>query len=353
MNEQSVFDVTIVGGGPAGLYSAFYSGLREMKAKIIDFQPFLGGKVTIYPEKMIWDVGGLTPITGEKLIEQLIAQGLTFDPEVVLGEKVTSISKNEEGIFILHTASGQQHYSKTVILAVGSGILKPTRLELEGAERFEVSNLHYTVKSLSRFKNKTVLVSGGGNAAIDWANELEPIAKKVYLTYRKETLKGHEAEVTKLMESSVECLLNTEIDRLIADADAEAIERVILRNKDDGATAELAVEEIIVCHGYDSDKGLLESSNLKIEMRDEYSIAGTSMSETSIPGIFAAGDILGHEGKLHLIAGAFHDAANAVNKAKQFITPDALSYGMVSSHNDLFIERNRELKKQLFKSPSF
>lgn len=350
MNESAIFDVTIIGGGPAGLYSAFYSGLREMSTKIIEFQPFLGGKVNVYPEKMIWDVGGLTPVTGERLIEQLVAQGLTFSPEVVLGEKVTSITRDDAGIFTLHTSSGQQHFSRTVILALGSGILKPTKLELEGADRFEVSNLHYTVKSLSRFTHKTVLISGGGNAAIDWANELEPIAEKVYLTYRKDSLKGHEAEVTKLLGGSVECLLNTEIDRLIADPNASAIERVVLRNKDDGATAELAVDEVIVCHGYDNDKGLLESSELQIDMRNEYSVAGTPMSETSIPGIFAAGDILGHDGKLNLIAGTFQDAANAVNKAKQFITPGAQSYGMVSSHNELFVERNRELKKQLFKS---
>ncbi|RKP49997.1 NAD(P)/FAD-dependent oxidoreductase [Cohnella endophytica] len=348
MNDREILDVTIIGGGPAGLFSAFYSGLREMKAKIIEFQPFLGGKVNVYPEKMIWDVGGLTPTTGERLIEQLIAQGKTFDPEIVLGEKVTSISKDSEGIFVLHTSSGRMHYSKTVILAVGGGILKPTKLQLEGAEKFEVANLHYTVKSLGRFKGKTVLISGGGNAAIDWANELEPIAEKVYLTYRKDALKGHEAEVSRLLASSVVCLFNTEIDKLIAEKGQEAIERVLLRNVEDGAQVELAVDEVIINYGYERDKDLLENSEVQIRMKNEWGIAGTPMSETSIEGIYAAGDILAHEGKLHLIAGAFQDAANAVNKAKQYITPEAEAYAMVSSHNDRFVERNRELKKQLF-----
>ena len=348
MCAKDVYDMTIIGGGPAGLFSAFYSGLRGMRTKIIEFQTFLGGKVNVYPEKMIWDVCGVTPITGEKLIEQLIAQGRTFDPEVVLGEKVTSIAKGEDDIFVLHTASGAEHYSRTIILAVGGGILKPTKLNLEGAERYEVANLHYTVKSLSRFKDKTVLISGGGNSAVDWANELEPFAKKVYLTYRNETLKGHEAEVSKLFASSVVCLLNTEIEKLMASSDQEAIERVLLRNKDDGAQVELAVDEVIINHGYERDKDLLSNSQVQIEMKNEWEVAGTPMSETSVPGVFAAGDILGHEGKLHLIAGAFQDAANAVNRAKQFITPDAYAWGMVSSHNEVFIERNRELKKQLF-----
>jgi len=348
MSDKDIFDVTIIGGGPAGLFSAFYSGLRELKTKIIEFQNFLGGKVNVYPEKLIWDVGGVTPITGEQLIEQLIAQGKTFDPTIVLGEKVASISKGEDDIFVLHTASGAEHYSRTVILAVGGGILKPTKLNLEGAEKYEVANLHYTVKSLTRFKDKIVLISGGGNSAVDWANELEPIAKKVYLTYRNETLKGHEAEVSKLFSSSVVCLLNTEIEKLIAVPGQEAIEKVLLRNKDDGAQVELEIEEVIINHGYERDKDLLSNSQVKIEMRDEWAIAGTPMSETSVPGLYAAGDILGHDGKLHLIAGAFQDAANAVNKAKQFITPEAYAWGMVSSHNEIFMERNKELKKQLF-----
>lgn len=348
--EQTVYDVTIIGGGPAGLYSAFYSGLREMKTKLIEYQPFLGGKVNVYPEKMIWDIGGLTPVTGEQLIRQLIEQGLTFQPEVVLSEKVTSISRGEDRLFTLHTASGAKHYSRTIILAIGGGILKPTKLDIEGAERFEVTNLHYTVKSLGRFKGKTVLISGGGNTAIDWANELAPIAKKVYLTYRKETLKGHEAEVSKLMKSHVDCLLNTSIVKLTGAQGGDAIRSVWIQNLEDGSIVELEVDEVVVSHGYERDKALLENSEVPIAMANEYGIAGTAMSETSVEGIFAAGDILAYEGKLHLIAGAFQDAANAVNRAKQYITPEAEAYGMVSSHNDLFMERNRELKKQLFAS---
>lgn len=346
METKHIFDVTIVGGGPAGLYAAFYSGLREMTTKIIEFQPFLGGKVHVYPEKMIWDVGGLTPVSGAQLIEQLIAQGRTFDPEVVLGEKVTSISKDEDGIFILHTSSGRNHYSKTVILAIGGGILNPTKLTIDGAERFEVTNLHYAVKSLARFKGKTVLISGGGNSAIDWANELEPIAKKVYLTYRKDMLNGHEAQISRLRNSSVECLFNTTIERLVAAADHEKIEKVVL-NRENVETV-LAVDEVIINHGYERDKDLLQNSEVRITMANEYYIAGSSMSETSEPGVYAVGDILHHEGKLHLIAGAFQDAANAVNKAKQRLAPEARAWGTVSSHNERFAQKNREILKHLY-----
>lgn len=349
MNSDQLYDVTIIGGGPAGLFSAFYSGLREMKTKIIEFQPFLGGKVNVYPEKIIWDVGGMQPVTGEQLIQQMVKQGLTFDPDVVQGEKVIAINKNEAGHFIIKTATDQQHFSKTVILAIGGGILKPIKLEIEGAERFENTNLHYTVSSLARFHGKTVLISGGGNSAIDWANALEPIAEKVILTYRKDMLKGHEAEVTKLLNSSVECLLNTSIEKLIAGTVSREIEKVELVNSEDGKRYEISVDDVIINHGYERNNELLENSGLNITMANEYSIAGTPTSETSEPGFFAAGDILHHDGKLHLIAGAFQDAANAVNKAKQYIAPDAYASGRVSSHNELFKEKNQELVKHLYK----
>ncbi|MFC7678783.1 NAD(P)/FAD-dependent oxidoreductase [Paenibacillus sp. GCM10028914] len=350
MDQQELYDVTIIGGGPAGLYSAFYSGLREMKTKIIEYQPRLGGKIHVYPEKMIWDVGGISPIPGAKLIEQLVEQGLTFDPEVILNEKVETITRNEEGIFILHTTSDKKHYSKTVIVAVGGGILNPQKLEIEGAERFEVSNLNYTVKSLKRFKNKTVIISGGGNSAIDWANELEPIAKKVYLTYRKSALSGHEAQVVQLMNSSAECYLNTSITKLIACDNHERIERVELTSQGTGEVTTLSIDEVIINHGYERDKSLLENSPLNIEIVDDYYIAGQANGVSSVEGLYAAGDILMHEGKLHLIAGAFQDAANAVNRAKQYIEPNAGKSAMVSSHNDVFKQRNRELVKQLIQS---
>ncbi|GAE29665.1 NAD(P)/FAD-dependent oxidoreductase [Halalkalibacter hemicellulosilyticus] len=347
MEHQNVYDVTIIGGGPAGLYSAFYSGLRGMKTKIIEFQPFLGGKVHVYPEKMIWDISGLTPITGQALIDQLVKQGMTFDPTVVLNEKVESISKDENGVFVLKGSSGEQHISKTVIVAVGSGILKPQKLEIEGAERFEVTNLHYTVKSLKQFKDRTVIISGGGNSAIDWANELEPIAKKVYLTYRKGELKGHEAQVNQLLNSSVSCLLHTSITKLIANSSTDLVEKVEVTNHEEERTRHIEVDDIIINHGYERDSSLLENSTLNIEMEEDFYIKGNTNSESSIPGMYAAGDILKHDGKLHLIAGAFQDAANAVNQAKQFIDPKAKAAAMVSSHNDVFKERNRELVKAM------
>ncbi|WP_085522289.1 NAD(P)/FAD-dependent oxidoreductase [Tuberibacillus sp. Marseille-P3662] len=347
MKQQECFDVTIIGGGPAGLFSAFYSGLREMKTKIIDVQPKLGGKVHLYPEKIIWDVGALTPVPGAKLVDQLVEQGLTFDPEVVLNEKIVAISRNDEGLFVLKAASGQEHVSKTVIAAVGGGILKPQKLQLYGADQFESSNLHYTVQSLKSFEDKNVIISGGGNSAIDWANALEPVARKVYVTCRKDCLSGHESQMTQLMNCSAKCFFNTSMTELVPSQDQKAIDQVRLTHHETGESFDLSVDDVLVNHGFESDVSLFENSDIGLELIDQCLISGNEMSESSVSGLYAAGDVLKHDGKLNLIAGAFQDAANAVNKAKQFVQPDAGASAMVSSHNEVFEERNRELVNQM------
>ncbi|SFE25979.1 thioredoxin reductase (NADPH) [Lentibacillus persicus] len=347
MTRDDLFDVTIIGGGPAGLFSAFYSGLREMKTKIIEYQPQLGGKVHVYPEKMIWDIGGMPPVSGADYIKQAVEQGLTFNPEVVLNEKVTSINRNDDGIYELQADSGI-HYSKTVIVAVGSGILNPKKLPIPGSEKFENTNLHYSVESLQHFKGKTVMISGGGSSATDWANELESIADRVFISCRKNNFDCHESLATRLKNSSVVCFFHSTITDLVPDEDGNTINKVELSNHETGAVNYLPVDDVIVNHGYERDTTLLENSELDIEIADNYFVSGNANSESSMDGLYAAGDILMHNGKLNLIAGAFQDAANAVNKAKQYVQPDAEKAAMVSSHNDVFKKRNEKLKKQMF-----
>jgi thioredoxin reductase (NADPH) len=350
MKPQEIFDVTIIGGGPAGLYSAFYSGLREMKTKLIEFQSELGGKLNVYPEKMIWDVGGQPPIIGEQFKDQLVKQGLLFHPTVLLNEKVDSIHQDEDKIFVLQTSSGHMHYSKTIIVAIGSGILQPQKLTLEGANKFEMSNLHYTIKSLKRFKDKIVLISGGGDSAIDWANELEPVAKQVYLACRRNDFTCHEAQKTQIKQSSVVSLFHTSITKLVACKNQERIDHVELTNTATGGISTLEVDEVIISHGFDNDNSLFHNSKINVKIAENYFIKGNATSESSIEGLYAAGDILMHDGKLNLIAGCFQDAANAVNKAKQYIQPQANKTATVSSHNDIFKEQNRVLVKQMMNS---
>lgn len=340
---MDMYDVTIVGGGPAGLYSAFYSGLRDLKTKIIEFQPVLGGKVNIFLEKMLWDIGGQPPIVAGKFIENLVQQAKTFDPTICLNEKVTHIRK-EEDYFVITTHEGKQHFSKTIVIATGAGIYNPVKLEIEGAEKYEMTNLHYTIKDMKRFTDKHVLISGGGNGAIDWACELLPIAKKVTLIYRKEELSAHEAQVKKLREAGVDILLNASLTSLQANETKNAIEEAIITQN--GEELIMPVDDVIISHGYNREVSMAFDADIQPQLKDDYYLQSMGKCQTTVPGIFAAGDIAAYEDKVNLLVGTFQDAVLAINSAKTYMTPDANQYAMVSSHNEKFRERNQALFAQ-------
>lgn len=340
-NKKDIYDITIIGGGPAGLFSSFYAGLREMKVKIIEAQSTLGGKVHVYPQKMIWDVGGMTPLIGKQLINQMIEQAKTFHPTVTLGQKVMQMKKNKDDIFELGTDQGQTHYSRTIVIAKGGGgVISPIKLELPNAPFFEKSNLSYNVPDIQDFKDKVVLISGGGPSAVDWANDIAPLAKKVVLIYRGKHLKAHEADLSKLSTNHISIILNTEIADLKGE---DSINKVALRNNETQEMKEIDVGAVLVNHGYHRDNSLFENSDLDIELIDKYFINSHPNGNTSIPGLYAAGDCLRHAGKLGLIAGAFQDAANAVNRAKLYLEPEAQQVAMVSSHNQMLRERTKKI----------
>jgi len=342
MQVQDLYDVTIIGGGPAGLYSAFYSGLRGLKTKLIESQEQLGGKVLLYPEKLIWDIGGHPPILGGQFVKQLIAQAKTFDPTIITATKVDFIERLGE-MLVLHTAQGEKHYSKTILLAVGGGIINPQKLTLEGAEKYEMSNLHYTVQSYKRFVDKDIIISGGGNAAIDWAVELSPIAKNVTVVYRKDTLSAHEATIQEALDAGVQIECNTTITKLTANTDKTSIEFVTCENSQTKQSYTRQVDEVIVSHGYNREASLTFDEAISLPKKDDYYFEGKATGETAQPGIFAAGDILSFEGKIHLLLGTFQDAANAVNSIKTYLEPTANRHAVVSSHNEIFKEKNRSI----------
>ncbi|SET33317.1 thioredoxin reductase (NADPH) [Oceanobacillus limi] len=319
MSKQlELYDITIIGGGPIGLFTAFYSGMREMKTKIIEYLPFLGGKVPyFYPEKIIRDVGGIPNISGEKFTENLIEQAKTFDPTIVLGQQITRMEKRQDGTFLLTSSNGEQHNTKTVVLATGYGTLKSVKLDLPNAEDFEGTSLHYTIRKLQSYANKHVLISGGGNSAVDWANELESIADKVTLIYRKPTFTGIESNITKMKNSSVNVLHPYEIVDL--KGTKEQIERVTIRKLENNSLEELPVDHLIVSHGFQIDLGPITDWGMQMS---NGSIVVDQTMATSIPGIFAVGDIANYEGKLNLIAGGFNEGPIAVNHAKLYISPN-------------------------------
>nr|WP_154118495.1 NAD(P)/FAD-dependent oxidoreductase [Paenibacillus monticola] len=334
-----LYDVTIIGGGPAGMYAAFYSGMRDLKTKLIEAKEELGGRMLIYPEKMIWDVGGVTPILCRKLIDQLGEQARTFDPTLVLGQQITDQARQEDGTYILTAATGEKHWTRTVILAIGYGILQMAKLEIAGADRYEVTNLHYTVQELEPFRGKRVLISGGGDSAVDWANELESVAASVTIVHRREQFGGHEKNIARMKSSTVDVRVPYAVSHLQS-SNGEAIDQVTISHIETGETALLEVDAVIVNHGLKSDFGPLKEWGLDM---GEWCANVSAQLETNLPGIFAAGDFVDHSSKVRLIAGTFTDAVLALNSAKLYMDPSAPKVAYVSSHNERFKEKNKAL----------
>lgn len=340
MNEpRDIYDVTIIGGGPAGMYTTFYSGMRDLKTKLIEASDQLGGRMRIYPEKMIWDVGGLTPIRCEVLIRQLEQQARTFDPTIVLKQEIADMQRLPDGTFLLTAATGEQHYTRTIILTVGYGFNKPVKLKIEGADRYEVSNLYYTVQELNVFRNKNVLISGGGDSAIDWANELEPIAASVTIVHRREQFAGHEKSIARMQQSSVK--INTPyVIKALHSSNGAEIEKVEITHTETGEIKLVEVDAVIVNHGMEPHFGKLVQWGLNM---GEWEMEVGAKMETNIPGIFAAGDFVTYDSKVKLIAGTFTDGVLALNSAKLYLDPEAPKVAYVSSHNERFKEKNKAL----------
>jgi thioredoxin reductase (NADPH) len=314
---ENIVDIAIIGGGPTGMFAAFYGGMRQASVKIVESMPQLGGQLAaLYPEKYIYDVAGFPKVTAGELVEQLKRQMSHFNPDVRLEEKVRQVIKRDERLFEIVTDK-TVHFAKAVIITAGVGAFEPRRLELPEAAQYEKTNLHYFISDLNQFKGHHVLVSGGGDSAVDWSLMLEPIAASVTLIHRRDKFRAHEHSVENLMNSKVNVLTPYEINSLHG---SDRIEKVILQDVKSKETKELKVDSVIVNFGFISSLGPISEWGLEI---DNGSIVVDSRMETSVPGIFAAGDITTYPGKLKLIAVGFGEAPTAVNNAKVYFDPNA------------------------------
>jgi thioredoxin reductase (NADPH) len=312
---EKIYDITVLGGGPTGIFTAFYAGMRNASCKIIDSMPALGGRLTaVYPEKYIYDVAGFPKILARDLVDNLIEQIKPYQTEICLNETSEGLSKNQDGIWELQTNRGI-HFTKTIIIAAGVGSYSPKKHQAPGADKFEGNGISYAVIEKSIYKNKNVIIAGGGDSALDWANELVTIAKSVTLVHRSDKFRAHDDSVNKLQKTNARVILNSEIAGFYGDSQ---LKEVLVKGLDDHREEIIQVDDALIMFGFNSSLGKIKEWGLNLSGNG---ICVNEKMETNLPGIFAAGDIAKYSAKLDLIVTGFSEAAIAVAFAKVFINP--------------------------------
>jgi ferredoxin/flavodoxin---NADP+ reductase len=321
--HPEIADVTVIGGGPCGLFAAFYAGLRGVRCRIVDALPQLGGQLmALYPEKYIFDVGGLPKILAKDLANNMIEQGTQFGPEVVLEAEVREMV-HEDGHIRLVTGRGD-YLTRTVVISAGKGALNPRVLECPGwEEHFEGRRgVHTHVHRPEDFRGKRVLIVGGGDSAVDWALGLQGIARAITLIHRRDQFRAHRASVLQMRkladEGELEILTPFEM-RSILGADG-CVRAAVVYHNETGEDRELEVEAVIALLGFKPDLGPIGNWGLELERN---TIRVSPLMETNRPGVYAAGDVVHYPGKLELIATGYGEAAIAVNNAVHYLNPKA------------------------------
>ena len=327
MATNEIYDITIIGGGPVGLYGLYYAGLRKMKAKIIEALPEFGGQVTaLYPEKYIYDVAGFPAILGRDLVKEQVEQGLQYDPTVCLGEKVLELKRVDDDHFQLIGENGK-HLSKTVVIAGGVGAFTLRHISTPGLNELEGKGVYYVVKRVEEFRDKRVLIVGGGDTALDWAIGLEHLAKKITLAHRLDEWQGHEDTIDKVYRSSVNVLFpHYEMKQVHGKDRVEGVTMVQIKTKE---TFDLEMDAIIVNVGFIANLGPIAEWGLELEKRH---IVVNFKMETNLKGVYGAGDIITHPSKLNLIAQGYGEIAAAVNLSKNYIDPKQRVQPQHSTH---------------------
>ena len=314
---MNLVDVTVIGGGPCGLFASFYAGLRGMSVRIVDSLPELGGQLTaLYPEKYVYDMPGFPKVLAKDLARDLITQGVQFDPELALEETAQTLEKTDDG-YVITTAKGHKLPTRTIIIAAGAGAFQPTKIGVQREEEFHGSGIHYGVRDKSVFKDKRVAIVGGGDSAFDWALNLLDVAGDMSLIHRRDVFKAHEDSIEKVKESRVDMKLWYAIKELHGNG---RLTGVTLEHTQTKETHHHECDEVIVNIGFKSSIGPIKEWGLEIEKNQ---IKVDEFHETNLPGVFAIGDVCTFPGKLKLIATGVGEAATAVCIAKTRLDPSA------------------------------
>ncbi|GBG94673.1 thioredoxin reductase [Ligilactobacillus salitolerans] len=316
-DEQKYYDLTIIGGGPVGLFAATYARMHMAKTQVIESLATVGGQVAaLFPAKTLYDIPAYAKVTGQKLIENLTEQTQAFKPEIHTNETVNSFTKEEDGFRIETTK--RTTFSKAIIIAAGIGSFTPRKLRVENASRFEDKQLHYFVSDPSVFKGHDVAIAGGGDSAIDWALELAPIAKSLTIVHRRDQFRALESSLAKLHNYE-----NTTFKTpyTIKDLTETATRQltIALQKARTSEQTQLTVDDLIVNYGFTSSNRLIESWGLEMQRHE---IKVNDQQETSMPGVYAIGDVAYKAGRPALIAAGAGEAPIAVNNALLAIYPE-------------------------------
>ncbi len=314
-------DICIIGAGPVGLFAVFEAGLLKMRCHLIDALPKIGGQLTeIYPRKPIYDIPGFPSILAEELVDNLAKQIEPFKPTFTVGERVESFSREEDGSFRLTTSGGTEVACKVVVIAGGLGCFEPRKPEVDQLETYEGKGVAYMVLNPEKFRNKRLVLAGGGDSALDWTIHLADIASEVTLVHRGETFRGapdSAEKVFKLAEAGkIKLLLNSNVTALGGN---EHLEYLAVTDKNKAQTV-LPVDYFIPLFGLSPKLGPMENWGLNLD-KSAISVDTFDYS-TNIPGIYAIGDINTYPGKLKLILCGFHEAALMAQSAFKVVYPD-------------------------------
>lgn len=313
-------DVVIIGAGPCGLFAVFELGLLDIRCHLVDILDKVGGQCSeLYPEKPIYDIPALPIVTGQELTDRLMEQIKPFSPEFHLGERIDGLSKLADGRFRLETDNGKVFHAKVVVVAAGGGSFTPKRPPLEGIEAFEGKSVYYAVRKMSAFEGKDVLIVGGGDSALDWTLNLQPIAKSMTLLHRRDEFRGapHSVEqMRSLVRDGKMKLLIGQVTKL--EGAGGELSTVTVKTKD-GEQA-LGINRMLPFFGLTMKLGPIADWGLNLH--ENLIPVDTEKFETSTPGIFAIGDINHYPGKLKLILSGFHEAALMSQAAHRLIYPD-------------------------------
>ncbi len=312
-------DVVIVGAGPVGLFAVFELGLVDVRAHVVDILDRPGGQCAeLYPEKPIYDIPGLPVVTGQELTDRLLQQIKPFGATFHFGERIDALSRTGDGGFRLETDTGKVFFAKVVVIAAGGGSFTPKRPPLEGIEAFEGRSVFYAVRRMEDFRGHDVLIVGGGDSALDWTLNLQPIAKSLTLLHRRDEFRGAPHSVEKMRALVAEGRMQLVIGQVAALRGCDGrLEAAVLRTKEGERT--LACSRLLPFFGLTMKLGPVANWGLNLE--ENLIPVDTARFETSEKGIFAIGDINTYPGKLKLILSGFHEAALMAQAAHQIVYP--------------------------------